>query len=145
MPLSRQSAPPARAADDPEAEPLPLRLEDAEEAGRGPCRPHGERPPHGAAAAGGAAPDAAVVPVSSRRRGESCGTGSGRRGTRRTEVVIGARETKNARCAGSLFEICLVFAGFGAPKGRKEHVRHVCSGSPFVVACAGRRENFMWS
>lgn len=94
MVSASRKAPPARAPDHPETEPLPLRLEDEDEAGGGPCRPHGERPPHGVAAAGRAAPYAAVVPFPSGRRGGS-GWSSRRRGSakvrRRRRAGWGAR------------------------------------------------------
>lgn len=81
-----RTAPLARAAAYPETEPLTLRLEGEEETRGGPCRPYGERPPHGVAAAGGVAPDAAFVPFPSGRRMESCG--SRRRRIERIEVRV---------------------------------------------------------
>lgn len=109
-------APLARAADHPETEPLPLRLEDKSEAGRGPCRPHGARPPDGVAAASGVAPDAAVVPFSSRRRGgESCGSRG--RGTRSAKVG----GTTNNQYAGPKFEPA-VSTGFWSTRGQGARV-----------------------
>jgi len=64
-------AAPARAAGDHQAESLPVRLEDEEEAGGGPRRPFGDGTADGAPADGGGAPDAALLRLPSRRRGWS--------------------------------------------------------------------------
>lgn len=131
-----ETAPPARAADHPETEPLPLRLEGEEEAGRGPCRPHGERPPRGVAAAGGVAPHAAVVPFPSGRRGGADGRRRRRRRRTRNAKVRRGDDKQNVRQRSNLSAICRFWgqSGDGAVEIAAHGLSSRAGGGGYVVA-----------